>query len=151
MTARSRSRYCIRTSQLRSALIGFCERSVLAPALTTPTSLRCMTPVRYRASYGTPCPMSSGRTSATACDVSSNCPLEDAVRIAHEVAEALDCAHRHGIVHRNIKPENVMLGEGHARVADFGVARALEAAGGMQPTGRRAPSFAWSGTLRWCR
>jgi tRNA A-37 threonylcarbamoyl transferase component Bud32/TolB-like protein len=56
-------------------------------------------------------------------------PIEDAVRVAREVAEALDYAHRHGIVHRDIKPENVMLGEGHARVADFGVAQALGAAG----------------------
>jgi TolB-like protein len=55
-------------------------------------------------------------------------PIEDAVRIAREVAEALDYAHRHRIVHRDIKPENVMLGEGHARVADFGVAQALGAA-----------------------
>jgi len=56
-------------------------------------------------------------------------PIEDAVRIAREVAEALDYAHRHGVVHRDIKPENVMVGDGHARVADFGVARALESAG----------------------
>ncbi|HEY9507772.1 MAG TPA: protein kinase [Gemmatimonadales bacterium] len=56
-------------------------------------------------------------------------PIEEAVRIAREVAEALDYAHRHGIVHRDIKPENVMLGNGHARVADFGVAQALGAAG----------------------
>jgi serine/threonine protein kinase/tetratricopeptide (TPR) repeat protein len=56
-------------------------------------------------------------------------PLEDAVRVAREVAEALDYAHRHGVVHRDIKPENVLLGEGHARVADFGVAQALGAAG----------------------
>jgi tetratricopeptide (TPR) repeat protein len=61
-------------------------------------------------------------------------PIEEAVRIAREVAEALDYAHRHGVVHRDIKPENVMVGEGHARVADFGVARALESAGGSRLT-----------------
>jgi len=62
-------------------------------------------------------------------------PLEEALRITREVADALDCAHRHGVVHRDVKPENVLVGEGHARVADFGVAQAVEAAGGTQLTG----------------
>jgi serine/threonine-protein kinase len=61
-------------------------------------------------------------------------PLEDALRIAGEVAEALDYAHRHGIIHRDIKPENILLEESHAAVADFGVARAIEGAGGDRLT-----------------
>jgi eukaryotic-like serine/threonine-protein kinase len=57
-------------------------------------------------------------------------PLDDALQIVREVADALSHAHRLGIVHRDIKPENILLSAGHARVADFGIARAVEAAGG---------------------
>ena len=56
-------------------------------------------------------------------------PQEDALRIATEVAGALAYAHSHGIVHRDIKPENIMLSGGTAVVADFGIARAVNAAG----------------------
>jgi serine/threonine protein kinase/tetratricopeptide (TPR) repeat protein len=61
-------------------------------------------------------------------------PLEDALQITREVADALGYSHTQGIVHRDIKPENILLSRGHALVADFGVARALQAAGGDQLT-----------------
>src|SRR3989475_344318 len=62
-------------------------------------------------------------------------PLEGALRIALEVGDALSYAHAHGIIHRDIKPENILLSGDHALVADFGIARAISAAGGHTLTG----------------
>jgi serine/threonine-protein kinase len=60
--------------------------------------------------------------------------VDEAVKITTEVANALDCAHRHGVVHRDIKPENILLHEGRPVVADFGIALALSAAAGGRMT-----------------
>jgi serine/threonine-protein kinase len=62
-------------------------------------------------------------------------PVEEAVRIAREVADALDYAHRHGVIHRDIKPENILLHDGRALVADFGIAlAAARSEGGSRMT-----------------
>jgi Tol biopolymer transport system component len=61
-------------------------------------------------------------------------PLVEALRITREVADALGYAHSHGVIHRDVKPENILLESGHAVVADFGIARAVRAAGGEKLT-----------------
>ena len=61
-------------------------------------------------------------------------PVDDAIRLAREVASALDYAHRQGVVHRDIKPENTLLQDGAALVADFGIALAVQQAGGNRMT-----------------
>src|SRR5947208_8294174 len=60
--------------------------------------------------------------------------IEESIRITREVADALDYAHRHGVIHRDIKPENILLHDGRAMVMDFGIALALSAAAGGRMT-----------------
>ena len=61
-------------------------------------------------------------------------PVDDAIRLTKEVASALEFAHKRGIIHRDIKPENVLLQDGQALVADFGIALAVQQAGGSRMT-----------------
>ncbi len=77
-------------------------------------------------------PYSRGETLRDRLERERQLPLEDALRITREVADALDHAHGDGIIHRDIKPENVFLSGGHALVMDFGIARAVSSATGEE-------------------
>src|SRR5688572_11135485 len=74
-------------------------------------------------------PYVAGESLRERLDREGQLPVVEAVHHARGIASALDYAHRQGVVHRDIKPENIMLHEGEAMVMDFGIAKALSAAG----------------------
>jgi serine/threonine-protein kinase len=67
-------------------------------------------------------PYVAGESLRARMDREGPLPVDEALRIAEQVASALEHAHRHEVIHRDIKPENVLLHEGEAMVADFGIA-----------------------------
>jgi eukaryotic-like serine/threonine-protein kinase len=79
-------------------------------------------------------PFVDGETLRRRLERERQLPIADAVRLATEIADALHYAHEHGVVHRDIKPENVLLQSGRAVVADFGIALAVQHAGGTRMT-----------------
>ena len=81
--------------------------------------------------------VADGDTLAQRLDSQGRLPVDEAVRLGGEVAEALAYAHRHGVVHRDVKPANVLLEGGHAVLTDFGIARstAATAPGRLTATG----------------
>ncbi len=79
-------------------------------------------------------PLVTGETLRSRLERERQLPIDDAVLIAREVADALGYAHGLGVIHRDIKPENILLQGGHALVADFGIALAVQQAGGARMT-----------------
>ena len=79
-------------------------------------------------------PLVTGETLRARLARERQLPIDDAIRISREIADALDYAHRQGVIHRDIKPENVMLHEGRPMVMDFGIALAVQQAGGQRMT-----------------
>ena len=79
-------------------------------------------------------PYVEGETLRTKLERQRQLSIEETLRLATETADALDYAHRHGVIHRDIKPENILVHDGHALVADFGISIALEQAGAERLT-----------------
>ena len=79
-------------------------------------------------------PFIDGETLKDRLDREKQLPIEEAVRIASDVAEALHAAHEQGVIHRDIKPANILLSRGRPLVSDFGIALAITAAGGGRMT-----------------
>ena len=79
-------------------------------------------------------PLVTGETLRARLEREKQLPIEAALLIAREVADALGAAHALGIIHRDIKPENILLQGGHALVADFGIALAVQSVGGARLT-----------------
>ena len=79
-------------------------------------------------------PFIDGETLRSRLDRETQLGVDEAVKLTVVVADALDYAHRHGVIHRDIKPENILLHDGRPVVADFGIALAVSAAAGGRMT-----------------
>ncbi len=138
-----RSRSCTPKSPLRSVQSVSFARFDLPPASNTPTYCRFLDSESGRRRGGEllwyAMPYVEGETLRHRLGRERQLGVEEALTITREVADALDCAHQHGVVHRDVKPENILLTGGapgdrgaagvptHSRVADFGIAKAVAA------------------------
>ncbi|MFN0179032.1 MAG: protein kinase domain-containing protein [Gemmatimonadales bacterium] len=94
-------------------------------------------------------PYLAGESLRERLDRDRRLPVAEATEIARQVASALAYAHGQGVVHRDIKPENILLQAGQAVVADFGIARAIDAAGAGDSAGRLTETGITIGTPRY--
>ena len=79
-------------------------------------------------------PFVEGETLRARIEREKQLPVDEAVRLSVAIAQALDYAHRRGVIHRDLKPENILLADGQPLVADFGIALAVSKAGGQRVT-----------------
>ena len=133
-TAGSPSRCSTRSFRASSGRSGSSRRSSSPPTCSIRTSCRSSIRARRTDCSTTSCRSSRASRSASRLDRERQLPIADAVRIATDVADALAYAHRQGVIHRDIKPENILLHDGRPVVADFGIALAVQQAGGERMT-----------------
>ena len=107
----------------------FVRRSRRRRRCSIRTSCRCSTRATADGFLFYVMPYVEGETLREKLNRETQLGVDEAVRIAREVADALDYAHRHGVIHRDIKPENILLHDGRPMVADFGIALAVERRG----------------------
>ena len=152
LAGESSSRFCPRAGRRRSTPSGSTARSSSPHRCSRRTSSRCSRPVVRRDTPTIRCRSSRDAHCATVSRARASCRIGDAVKLLRDVARALAYAHAQGVVHRDIKPGNVLLSGGTAVVTDFGIAKALTAArADGAPRGahaRRAPGSAHRRTWR---
>jgi len=117
------------TGRLTAALVWFVSaaRGSAVMSLRRPVAGHALPRRTHRSAL---LPYVEGETLRARLDREKQLGIEEAVKITTEVADALDYAHRQGVIHRDIKPENILLHDGRPMVADFGIALAVSAAAG---------------------
>src|SRR5205809_6955980 len=111
----------------------FVREITLAGRLTHPQGLPLLDSGEAAGSLYYVMPYVRGETLRQRLEREGPLSVKDVLRLAREVGAGLDYAHREGFLHRDVKPENVLLADGHAVIADFGVARAIRLEGPAGP------------------